>query len=279
MVVSHAMMEPQFVDANGLRFAYFSEGSGPLALLLHGFPDTAHTWDHLRPKLAARGYRVVAPFMRGYAPSGVPKRDTDMETLARDALGLIEALGEKNALVVGHDWGAIAAYGAATLGPECVNKVVTIAIPHPSVWKPALGRAWGARHFVENRLPGAASRFAKNDFAGLREIYARWSPTWNVPSSELDAAKACFADRKSLDAAFGYYRTVWFSPPAFFRAKITVPTVAFAGFDDSIATLSDYENARSSFDGDYVIVAMPGGHFMHREHPNDFARLLFEHVP
>src|SRR5271168_144693 len=62
-------MTPNFVQANGLRFAVIEEGRGPLALLLHGFPDTPHTWDLLRPALAARGWRAVSPFMRGYAPS------------------------------------------------------------------------------------------------------------------------------------------------------------------------------------------------------------------
>ena len=82
-----------FVDANGLKFAYLEEGSGPLVLLLHGFPDTAHTWDDLRPRIAAKGYRAVSPFMRGYHPTAIPDRDADQETLARDALALIGALG------------------------------------------------------------------------------------------------------------------------------------------------------------------------------------------
>src|SRR5204862_7624838 len=96
------MPEIRHVRANGLEFAYLEEGKGPLVLLLHGFPDTAHTWDDLRPKLAARGFRAVSPWTRGYAPTEVPARDADLETLARDALALIEALGEKKAILVGH---------------------------------------------------------------------------------------------------------------------------------------------------------------------------------
>ena len=74
-------MRSNFVDANGLRFAYLEEGSGPLVLLLHGFPDTAHTWDELRPRIAAKGYRAVSPFMRGYSPqrhSGSRHRSGDL---------------------------------------------------------------------------------------------------------------------------------------------------------------------------------------------------------
>ena len=275
------MAEPHFVEANGLRFAYFTEGDGPLALLLHGFPDTPHTWSHLRPALVARGYRVVAPFMRGYSPTGIPQRDTDMETLARDVLALIEAVGEKRALVIGHDWGAIAAYGATALGPDRVEKLVTIAIPHPAAWKRRPGRMWAARHFVENKLPGAAARFARNDFAALRALYQRWSPTWDVPPAELDAARACFADRRSLDAAFGYYRTLPLVTgiAAFLRTKIAVPTIAFSGLDDPMARPPDYEEARTMFTGSYVVETMPGGHFMHREHPDELARRLFGHLP
>src|SRR5215469_2918718 len=99
-----------FVTANGLEFAYLSEGSGPLVLLFHGFPDTAHTWDFVLPYIARKGYRAVAPFMRGYAPTEIPKRDADQVTLARDVLALVDAFGEKEAVVIGHDWGASAAY-------------------------------------------------------------------------------------------------------------------------------------------------------------------------
>ena len=83
----------RFVEANGLNFAYLEDGSGPLVLMLHGFPDTAHTWDDLRPRIAAQGYRAVSPYMRGYHPTAIPDRDADQETLARDVLALIEALG------------------------------------------------------------------------------------------------------------------------------------------------------------------------------------------
>src|SRR5688572_12007972 len=100
--------EIRYIDANGLKFAYLEQGAGPLVLMLHGCPETARSWDHLRPRLAAKGYRAVSPFMRGYHPTGIPERDTDQETLARDAIALIEALGAPEAVVIGHDWGALA---------------------------------------------------------------------------------------------------------------------------------------------------------------------------
>src|ERR1700683_576905 len=111
-------MEPAFVTANGLRFAYLEQGQGPLVLLVHGFPDTPHTWDRVMPEVARAGYRVVAPYTRGYHPTEIPPNGPfDADTLGRDLIGLIEALGEKQAIVVGHDFGAGAAYAAAAIAP------------------------------------------------------------------------------------------------------------------------------------------------------------------
>jgi len=91
-------VEPErvrFIEANGLRHAYFEEGEGPLVLMFHGFPDSAQTWDALRPAVAAAGFRVVTPFLRGYAPSGIPARDTDWKTQGEDVLALIDALASE----------------------------------------------------------------------------------------------------------------------------------------------------------------------------------------
>jgi pimeloyl-ACP methyl ester carboxylesterase len=268
----------QFVQANGLRFAYLEEGSGPLVLLLHGFPDTAHTWDELRPRIAAKGYRAVSPFMRGYAPSGIPDRDTDQETLARDALALIEALGASEAIVIGHDFGAAAAYGAAGIGPDRVKKLVTIAIPHPAALKPSPKKLWGVRHFAIYKLPGAPKRFAHNDFAALPAIYRRWSPSWNPDLTEFAAVRKCFSDPASLNAAFGYYRKLSPTPSASLRARITVPAVVFAGLDDPVAEPADYRGAARMFENEYIVEEVPGGHFMHREHPEVFAERILNHL-
>jgi pimeloyl-ACP methyl ester carboxylesterase len=267
-----------YVEANGIRFACLSEGAGPLVLLLHGFPDTAHTWDDVRPRLAAKGYRAVSPFMRGYHPTSIPDRDADSETLAKDVLALIVALGEESAIVVGHDWGATAAYGAATLGPERVRKLFVLAIPHPATLRPTPGKVWGVRHFFGYRLPGAPKRFAKNGFAALPRIVHRWSPAWDPPEHELAAVRECFAHEASLNAAFGYYRAFAFPLPKFFQETIKVPTVVFAGLEDSVADVSDYERAARMFESEYTIEQVPGGHFLHREHPEVFAERLLAHL-
>jgi pimeloyl-ACP methyl ester carboxylesterase len=270
--------ELHFVDANGLRFAYLEEGTGPLVLMLHGFPDTPHTWDDLRSRIAAKGYRAVSPFMRGYHPTAIPDRDADQETLARDALALVDALGASEAIVIGHDWGASAAYGAAALGPERVKKLFVLAIPHPATLKPTLKKLWGVRHFAVYKLPGAPERFARNDFAALPEICRRWSPSWRPDPNEFDPVRASFSNRASLNAAFGYYRKLSPIPSASLKARITVPTVVFAGLDDPIAEPADYRGAARMFAGDYIVEEVDGGHFMHREHPDAFAERLLAHL-
>jgi pimeloyl-ACP methyl ester carboxylesterase len=268
-------MEPRFVDANGLRFAYLEEGRGPLVLLLHGFPDTAHTWDRALTELARAGYRAVAPFMRGYHPTAIPADGQyDSDTLGRDALALIEALGEKRAVVVGHDWGASAAYAATGLGPDRVRLLVTLAIPHPRSLKPTPMLAWKLRHFVSLRRRGIADKIRRGNYAYIDELWRRWSPAWrDIPASETAHVKEAFAQPGCLEAACAYYRFVSTRLPASHRADITVPAVAFAGEHDMIAPRA-YEKARNCFTASYEVVQVPGGHFMHREHPDEFVREL-----
>ncbi|HEX2690867.1 MAG TPA: alpha/beta hydrolase [Kofleriaceae bacterium] len=268
----------RYVEANGLRFAYLEEGTGPLVVMFHGFPDTARSWDQARPRIAAKGYRAVSPWLRGYAPTAIPDRDADVETIGRDVLALIEALGETSAIVIGHDWGAAAAYAAASLDPPRVKKLVVIGIPHPATLTPSPAKLWAVRHFFAYKLPGAARRFARHDFAALPAIYRRWSPTWAPAAEEFAPVRATFADPASLEAAFGYYRQLRFRPQPFLRKKIEAPTVAFAGLDDKIVAPTDYTSARRMFASSYVVEQMRGGHFMHREHPDEFIGKLLAHL-
>lgn len=260
----------EFVHANGLRFAYLSEGSGPLAVLLHGFPDAAFTWDRALPAVAGAGFRAVAPFMRGYHPTEIPRGGAyDIDTLGRDALALIEALGADDAILVGHDWGAITAYAAASLAPARVRLLVTVGLPHPRAVTPTPRLAWRARHFLALRGARAGARLRADDFAYVDELYRRWSPAWrDIPASETARAKAALAPPGCAEAACAYYAALK-GLPAPLRAPITVPTVAFAGEHDIVATRA-YEKARHYFTSSYEVVIVPGGHFMHREHPEPF---------
>ena len=273
------------MQANGLRFAYLEQGTGPLVMLVHGFPDTAHTWSDVMPAIAAAGFRAVAPFTRGYTPTEIPVDGVyDSETLAKDLLGLIEALGDgKPAVLVGHDWGASAGYSAASLGPEKIRLLIPMAIPHPGTLKPTPHMVWKVRHFFTLRKPNAAAKVMANDFAYVDELYRRWSPAWkNIPASETTRVKEIFKDPACAAAACGYYRAQGYgvrTPPSQ-KLKITIPTVAFAGTHDMVAPRL-YEKARHKFTASYEVVQVPGGHFMHREHPEEFrtelVRVLRDH--
>src|SRR5215831_12141247 len=127
------------VLANDLEFGVLEAGAGPLALCLHGFPDTAHTWKFLLPALAEAGFHAVAPFMRGYAPTGIPADGAyQVGALVADAVALHEVLGgDEDAVLIGHDWGAEAAYGAAAFAPGRWRRLVTLAVP-PAALDPVL---------------------------------------------------------------------------------------------------------------------------------------------
>jgi pimeloyl-ACP methyl ester carboxylesterase len=264
------------ITANGLKFTYLTEGKGPLVLLVHGFPDTPYTWDRVLPAIAKAGFRAVAPYTRGYLPTEIP-RDGDYatDTLGRDILALIDALGEKQAIVVGHDWGAGAAYAAAALGPDKVKKLVTVAIPHPRALKLTPSLMWAGRHFISFRFPGAASRLKKNDSAMVDTLVRRWSPGWDFPPSETARVKETFRQPGSAEAAIGYYRAQTPRPTGALAMKIQVPTVTIGG-DDLPAAL--YENAARCFTGGYQFVKLPGGHFLHREHPDAFEAALLKAI-
>ncbi|MFM8452094.1 MAG: alpha/beta fold hydrolase [Acidimicrobiaceae bacterium] len=199
------------VSANGTDFSYLECGTGKLALLLHGFPDTAQTWRHLMPQLAGMGYRVVAPFMRGYAPSAVPS-DGCYQTamLARDANALHENLGgDGDAVIIGHDWGAPSCYGAAIDAPTRWSKVVGMAVPPTAALGMAfvqsleqIKKSWYMfffQHGLADLVVGA------NNHAFIEMLWRDWSPDYEA-SFDLESIRKSLADPKNLQAALGYYR-------------------------------------------------------------------------
>jgi pimeloyl-ACP methyl ester carboxylesterase len=271
----------KYVNANGLRFAYYEEGTGSLILLFHGFPDTPHTWSEVQPQLAAAGYRVVAPFMRGYPPTEAPANgDYSAIQLGGDVLALIAALGENRAIVIGHDWGAFAAYAAANLNPKRIRKLVTIGIPHPCALRFNLSLLLKARHFITFQIrKRALALLERNNFAEVEALYRRWSPNWDVSKADLAPVKVSLGAPGGLKAALGYYWS--FTRDSFgresaetrrlLRAKTSVPTLAFFGEMDGALDQSSVDRSRQCFEGIYQLVRTPGvGHFLHREAPRAF---------
>ena len=268
------MVKRQYVEANGLKFAYLEEGDGPLVLLVHGFPDTAHTWDQTRPQLAAAGFRAVSPWTRGYLPTEIPNEEAyDSDTLGTDLIALIAALGHDDAVIVGHDWGASAAFSAAGLAPDKLRQLITVAIPHPASIIPTPRTLWNVRHFLSLGRKNAARWIRDGDLAHIDTLVRRWSPSWNAGPEETREVKEAFEQPGCLEAALGYYRALSPKLPQSQRSKINVPAVAFAGTDDLMPP-SAFDRAARRYTGSYEVVRMPGGHFMHREYPEHFNREL-----
>ena len=158
--------------------------------------------------------------------------------------------------------------------PEKVRKLVTLAIPHPAGIRPSLSLLWSVRHFFYLRRRSVPKKIRDTDFAYIRELVQRWSPAWDIPSDELDPVLEAFSKPGCLEAALGYYRALSPGVPEGQRKKVQVPAVAFAGTDD-IVHPDAFRGAAHRYAAGYDVVTMPGGHFMHREHPEHFnAELL-----
>jgi pimeloyl-ACP methyl ester carboxylesterase len=198
------------VEANGIDFALLEVGSGPLALCLHGFPDSAYTWSHLLPELAHAGFRAVAPFMRGYAPTGLaPDGCYQLGALVADAVALHEALdGDESSVLIGHDWGAEAAYGAGVIAPERWRRLVTLAVPPLTIDDAIfsdyeqLKRLFYLFFF---KTADAESVVAADDMAFIDRLWDDWSPGYDATGA-VAATKACLRDPANLSAALAYYR-------------------------------------------------------------------------
>lgn len=272
------------VVVNDVEFAYLCASSdGPLALCLHGFPDSAHTWRHLLPRLATAGYRAVAPFQRGYAPTAVPgdgRYQTGM--LALDAIGFHDALGGgADAVIIGHDWGAPATHGAAVAAPERWAKVVSMAVPPGAALAMALltnlaqiKRSWYVFFFQH----GLADMIVPaNDLAFIDMLWADWSPGY-AAADDLGHVKDCLGDPSHLAAALGYYRAALgdgYQDPALadYQAAVqevpTQPMLYLHGADDGCIGSEVVESAQAMITPNITVEVINGcGHFLQLERPD-----------
>jgi pimeloyl-ACP methyl ester carboxylesterase len=198
------------VTANGLQFGVLEAGSGPLALCLHGFPDSAHTWRYLLPALADAGFHAVAPFMRGYAPTGIPADGCfRLGALVADAVGLHDALGgDERAVLIGNDWGAETAYGAAAFAPDRWRRVVTLAVPPLALDELIFADYDQLKRFFYLfflKTPFAEPVVAADDMAFLGRLWQDWSPGYDA-REDLRNVRRCLRGEGNLKAAIGYYR-------------------------------------------------------------------------
>lgn len=284
------------VTIPGLDVAYLTCGpkDGPLALCLHGFPDSPWGWRHLLPVLGRAGYRAVAPFLRGYAPTTVPA-DGRYQTgaLVADAIALHEVLGgDDEAIIIGHDWGAIATYGAAAFAPDRWSRVVAAAVP-PS---PALGahfltydqlqRSWYMFFF---QSPLADIAVAMGDLAFLDRLWDDWSPGYPA-TEDVAHVKDCLRQPANLAAAIGYYRAQ-FDPTnhaeslaaeqAATSAPLPQPTLYLHGKNDGCigVEVADEQLVLSHLGpGSRMEVIDGAGHFLQLEQPDAVNALILEFI-
>jgi pimeloyl-ACP methyl ester carboxylesterase len=205
----------RYADLGDVRLHYVEAGEGPLVLLLHGFPQFWYQWRHQIPALVGAGFRVVAPDMRGYNLSDKPPgvQAYRVELLARDVERLILACGERTAVVVGHDWGAVAAWIAAMRHPGRVERLAILNVPHPArsldgLSKPRqLLRSSYIFFFQIPRLPEEVIR--AGDFALLRSVF-RSDPVQPeaFTAEDIERYIEAIAQPGALTASLNYYRAL-----------------------------------------------------------------------
>ncbi len=278
-------------QANGLRFHWIEKGAGPLVLALHGFPDLPRTFRYQMHALARAGYRIVAPYMRGYFPTEAPADASyHRAALTQDALALTDVLSDDPIILLGHDWGAAAAYGAAILAPDKIARLITIAVPYGETWWNALlenpiqqRRSWYIYFF---QLSFAESALAHNDFALLERLWRDWSPGWAYPPEELQAVRDTFRQPGVLPAALNYYRHI-FDPPAGqpalqaidrrYGEPISAPSLYIHGADDGGIGAENAAGMEEWFPGGLQKQIIAGaGHFVHQEQPDQVNQLILD---
>jgi pimeloyl-ACP methyl ester carboxylesterase len=275
------------VEVGGIEFAYLEAGEGPLVLLLHGFPDDAWTYEHQFEALAANGYRAVAPFMRGYPPTGpAPDGRYDSEALAADVAGLVRALGAGPALGVGNDGGGIATHATSALHPDAIRRAVVINVGHPATFLTTLLHPHLVHHVFHFWLfqlgDFAAGAARANNLALVDYLWDYWSAPGHEYREHLDRLKReTLAPEGALEAGLSYYPALLNMPTkqpeaaARMQGTISVPTLTIFGDQDPPRELSAGEHAH--FDAEHRLEIVEGaGHFVHRERPDEVNRLMLD---
>jgi pimeloyl-ACP methyl ester carboxylesterase len=271
------------VQRGGQTWRYADSGEGRAVVLIHGFPDTPHSYEGIARALNDVGYRTILPYLRGYHPvTLVPGRPYDALHLAEDAIGLLDALDLKSAVLVGHDWGATLVWGAAALAPDRVDAIVPIAIPHPRTLKPknalqALGLLIMARHFLYFRVPWAEAGTRRGDFRYIDALYRRWAPGWKGPDRDaaLARAKEAFSTPEVLTAAIDYYRAIGSKIDRRVLGPIECSGLMVAGGKDFGGHLGPYKKSQGLLGGGAELLVLPeAGHWPHREEESQFTDAL-----
>jgi pimeloyl-ACP methyl ester carboxylesterase len=269
-----SMQQPtlRHIEANGVRLRIAEMGAGPLVILVHGWPESWYSWRHQLPALAAAGFRAVAPDMRGYGKSDKPQavEDYDIHHLTGDLVGIVDALGEKSAMLVGHDWGAIVTWHAMLLHPERFTALVAMSVPYsgrgPQSLVESLRQAMGDNFYyiLYFQEPGVAEKEFDADPRGiLSRLYLSpdspreppqvtdrkraaggWIPRLGAPKGlppwltqeDLDYYVAEFTEA-GFRGGINYYRNFhrnWETTPQLTGATVEQPVLFIAGEKDTV---------------------------------------------
>jgi pimeloyl-ACP methyl ester carboxylesterase len=273
-----------------LEIAYEEAGpeSGSPVILMHGFPDDVHAYDRVAPELAASGWRVIVPYLRGYGPTRfrdpTTPRSGQQAALGHDLVSLMDGLGFRRAVLAGYDWGGRAACIVAALWPERVAGLVSIGGYNVQNIAAALQpaspdaeyRYWYQWYFHTER--GRAGLSA-NRRPFCRKLWELWSPNYRFDDAEYERTAKSFDNPDFVDVSIHSYRHRYKAAegdPALEhievelarRPVITVPTIVLHGESDGVSPPQSSEGHAHYFTGPYQRLVVPvAGHFLPREAP------------
>jgi pimeloyl-ACP methyl ester carboxylesterase len=283
-------MEELRLEANGLGFRCLADGpaSGPLALLLHGFPEGAESWRPQLAALAAAGVRAVAPDLRGYGgtdrPEGVDAYR--MTELVADVEGLIEALGLSRCHLAGHDWGALIGWSVAGRRPDLLTTWSALSVGHPAPFVQAMrdddDQRRRSSYIGLFQQAGKAEEVLEADsHTRLRAMYRIGAdPADAIPAGVVDGYIAGFSRPGRLTAALNYYRAnLGDHSPHIAEGRVDVPSQLIWGDQDPAIGRLGTERTALFAAADYRLAVLPGaGHWLQFERPEDVSRLLLEWI-
>ena len=274
-----------YADLESVRLHYVELGEGPLVVLLHGFPEFWYTWRHQLPALAAAGYRVVAPDMRGYNRSGKPAGAAQytMAKLTGDVRDLIKERGETQARVVGHDWGGAVAWGTAGMHPEVVARLAVLNIPHPRRMLEGLRttaqlkRSWYIGMF---QLPWVPERFsAQGRYRGFRHMLQHDARPDGYTVGDIERYVEAWSQTGAMTASINYYRAMVRHPPVrgTTMRPIHAPTLVIWGERDKHLGAELAQPHARDVPGLQRVVRLPeASHWTPVDAPDEVSQLLVD---
>jgi epoxide hydrolase 4 len=261
---------------------YVTQGTGPLIVLLHGFPEFWYSWRHQIPFLAEHGYTVVAPDLRGYNDTDKPRTGYNVSTLLRDIVGLIKGLGQEKAIIIGHDWGGVLAWSFALRYPQMTERLVVLNAPHPQAFMrelrtlQQLRKSWYMFFF---QIPWLPEFLLGRQHAALigTMLYESAVQKSAFPPEALARYRDAMSRPGALRASINYYRALFRSRssiPA--TTTISAPTLLIWG-DQDIALGIALTRRLEEWVPDLRVTHLPdSGHWVQQEKPEIVNALLLK---